>query len=178
MSDNPVHVVGGWSPTTTVAGLQLIVTVLLGGGGLYGVARGLALLWKMSNESRKQDSDAATTVRREMMEFNAALQARITALEDSGREERKRFDDEIAATRKEHAQEVISIRKGYETQIRELREELNGLRRQMAQWAQSSRSAQILGKTAPTSAMKQVEDAGLGDVLRGMYDIKGTGEDD
>jgi len=173
--DTAVNV--GWTWGATVSVVQTIIIATLGGGGLWGMFRGIALLWKMSNESKKLESDAAAAVRREMMEFNAQLQKRIEDLEKAGREERKRWDDEMAAIRKMHAEEVIQVRNGYENEIRGLRDEISGLRRQMAQWSQTSEAAVSLSRTAPTSALKRAGDAGIGDLLRKAYEVAGVGED-
>jgi len=167
----------GWTWTATIQLVSLIFGTGIGGGLLWTTAKGVSLLWQKSIDARKMDNDAAAAVRREMMEFNAQLQKRIEDLEKAGREERKRWDDEMAGLRKLHAEEVIQVRNGYEGEIRALREEISGLRRQMAQWSQTSEAAISLSKTAPTSAIKRAGDAGIGDLLRKAYEVPGVGED-
>jgi hypothetical protein len=120
MADNPVHVVAGWSATTTVAAMQFIATVLLGGGGLYGIARAIALLWKMNTESKKQDSEAAAAVRKEMMDISDRQQARIDALEKDATEERKR-----------HGEEMMALRRHYEGELAQLRRQVAALTHQL-----------------------------------------------
>lgn len=109
MADIPVPVTTGWSPTTTVAAVQLIATVLLGGGGVYGIARGIALLWKMANDRAKQDNDAAAAVRREMMELNDRQQKRIDDLERQAGDERKRHADEMSALRHYYEGKLVAL---------------------------------------------------------------------
>lgn len=172
----PIKAVGvsanGW--ITAIVG---VIASIIGTGGVYGIFKGLALLHEQRNARAKLDNEAASIVRKEMMEFNAALQKRVDDLEKAGREERKRWDDEMAAIRRGHAEEVISVRNGYEEEIRSLRLEIEGLRRQMAQWATSSQAAVELSKTAPTATRKRLDNSGMGEILRGAFDVPGVGEE-
>lgn len=167
----------GWTWSATVQVIQLAVGAPIGGGILWMGSKAIALQIDKKNETKKQDSEAASALRGEMMEFNAALQKRIEGLEQTGRDDRKRFDEELASTRRMHSEEVINIRNGYENEIRGLREEIAGLRRQMGQWQNTSVTAQRLSKHAPTSAIKMAEDTAIGDLLRSAYELPSVGED-
>jgi hypothetical protein len=172
-----VPVSPGWSPTTTFSAINTILTLVIGGGGLYGVARAIALLWKMSNDRAKQDNDAAATVRKEMLDLTDRLQSRVDTLEKNGTEERTRHAAEVEKIRKDHAEEMLGVRRHYESEIKSLREEIKGLHSQMIQMQRSSGAAMELGKRAPTTARKQISDSDIDKVLQEAYKIKGTGED-
>lgn len=178
-----VPVSPSWSPTTTISAIQAIVTVLLGGGGLYGIARGVALLWRIANDRAKQDNDAAAAVRKEMMEISDRQQKRIDDLERTGREERKHFDEEMASLRKAHAEEMARLRlthaeemamqrRIHEDEMRKLRDEVLGIHRQTVARDQAAGRATVVGagKSAverareqfgePLQALKGLDDAG------------------
>jgi hypothetical protein len=151
-----VPVSPGWSPTTTISAIQAIITVLLGGGGLYGIARGVALLWRIANDRAKQDNDAAAAVRKEMMEISDRQQKRIDDLEKSGREERAHFDREMAELRKAHAEEMARLRLAHseemalqrrihEDEMRKLRDEVIGINRQAIARDQSAGRPTVVG---------------------------------
>lgn len=167
----------GVSANGYITAIVGVIVSFMGAGGLYGIFKGLAFMAEQKNNRAKIDNDAATVVRREMMEFNEKLQTRIDKLEETGRDDRKRFDEEMANVRRLHAEEVIAVRKGYEGEIRDLREEIVGLRRQMAQWQSTSGTAQSLSERAPTAAMKRVDASGMGGILREAFDVPGVGED-
>lgn len=172
----PIKAVGV-SANGYITAIVGIVVSFMGAGGLYGIFKGLAFMAEQKNNRAKIDNDAAMVVRREMMEFNEKLQLRIDKLEETGRDDRKRFDEEMANVRRLHAEEVIAVRKGYEGEIRDLREEIVGLRRQMAQWQQTSQVATSLSERAPTAAMRRVDASGMGDILRDAFEVPGVGQD-
>jgi len=166
VTQSPPKIDPGWTWSATVGVIQLIVGAPIGGGFLWIGSKAIALQIDKKNETKKQEIDAAAALRGEMMEFNAALQKRVEGLEQTGRDDRKRFDDELSTTRRQHAEEVINIRNGYETEIRALRDEITALRRQMIQWQQASGRAMPLG---PNANSRSVED--MGEVLRDAFPV-------
>ncbi len=152
----------GWTWTATIGAIQ---TVVLSGGFatlVWGMFKGISLLWQRNNESKKLDVDAAMALRKEMAEITERQQVRIDGLEAAGREDRKRFDDEMAALRKAHAAEVAEMRGRYESEIRSLRDEIAGYHRQLIQWQQTS------GRAVPLARPKADAEA-VGDLLRSTF---------
>ncbi len=172
----PVSV--GWTPTATIGVVQTFAIVIFGGGGLYGLARAVALLWRMWNESKKLDSDGAAAVRKEMMDLNERQTQLIVKLEDDLRDERRRCDDETTELRKSHASEMAQLRKSHVEEMRMLHERIEGLHRQMVQMQRTTGQVIRQGANSPTTNSRIPSDSsGIGEVLRQTYDIPGTGDE-
>lgn len=161
----------GWTYSATIGAVQTVLIAVLGGGGVWGIFRGIGLLWKQSNETKKLDNDAAISLRKEMAEITERQQKRIDGLEDAGREDRKRFDDEMTALRKSHAAEVAELRGRYEVEIRGLRDEIAGYHRQLIAWQQASGKAVSLPPLVKPSA--DVSD--IGEVLNSAFPVRDVG---
>ena len=166
---DPTPVAVGWTATATIQTIQTIIVALVGGGGLYGIARAIALLWRMANDRARQDNEAAQAVRREMMEMNDKLQKRVDDLERIAREERRLHSEEMDLLRKNHAEETLAIRSHYEKEIRAMRDEIGGLHRQMLQMQETSQAAIVLGPKAPTASGRKADEIGIGGTLRRAY---------
>ena len=148
----PVQPVG-FSWTAIIGVIQTLVVAALGGGGLWGLFRGIGLLLRILNERSKQDDEKDAALRREMAEQNDRLLARISKLETDISEERRRCDEEIAALRRTHADEV-----------RDMRAQIDGLQRVIVQ-LQISTGA-VLNLPA-TGAIKAAETLDRLDKLQG-----------
>jgi len=179
---SPIPVTPGWGPTTWVNIALTLLVAVLGSGGLWGIFRGVALLWKMNNESKKQDNDAAAGVRREMMEISERQQKRIDELEKSGREERGHFDRELAEIRKAHAEEMAairlahaaemaSLREKHAEEMRALRDEVIGAHRNLIQAQQSSGKAVRISKSVPGQSNPELDA-----LIDRMGDLPNAGE--
>jgi len=166
----------GWSPTTTVNALGVVLQALFGGGVLYGIARAVALLWRLANERSKQDNDAAAAVRKEMMEISDRQQKRIDDLEKAGREERAHFDKEMSELRKAHAEEMARLRlthaeemamqrRIHEDEMRKLRDEVLGIHRQTVARDQAAGRPTVIG--AGKSAIERATET-FGPALRSL----------
>lgn len=167
----------GMSSAAWVGVVQTIITAVFGSGVIYGMARGLALLWKMWNESKKLDADGAAAVRKEMMDLNDRQNQRISLLEKDLRDERKRCDDETDAIRKAHGEEMASLRKLHADEIRELHTRIEGLHRQMVQMQKYQTPESARTMNAPTTTARMGSDTqGIGEVLKQTYGIPGVGE--
>ena len=165
----------GWTYSATVQVIQVIVTLLLGSGGLYGIARGVALLWRMNNETKKQDTDAAAAVRREMMDLNDRQNRRIDTLEQALRDERKRCDEETDALRKAHISEMGQLRQLHAEEVRDLHVRMEGLHAQMVTMQQATGRAIQLGANAPKAAAR-IPDPDTGANLRQAFGGPETGD--
>lgn len=148
MPVDAVPVNPGWSWTATLTVIQTVVIAVLGGGGLWGVFRGIALLWRMNNESKKQEADIAAALRKEMAEITERQQKRIDALEIAATEERKR-----------HVEEMSAMRIHYEGEISNLRGQITRLTHQLFTMQQDS------GKAVKMTT------ADVGDTLRSAFPV-------
>lgn len=113
-----VPVAPGWTPTATVSAINGLITVVLGGGGLWGLFRAIALLWRIYNQRAEQDALKDAAFRKELAEQNDRLTARIEKLEGEVSAERRRCDEEVLALRRQHAEEVQGLRQQVEAMQR------------------------------------------------------------
>lgn len=174
MPSVPVDV--GWTPGALVSLVQTVATVLIGGGGLYGIARAVAILWKMANERAKQDDDRDKDIRREMADFSKLMQARVEKLEVDLREERKRCDEELAEVRKLHAEEMANQRRAAEDGMRVLRDEISGLHKQMIQMQRSTAATRIMPTMPEPPQPTSLDSDAIGQALRDTFRLPGVGE--
>lgn len=162
----------GWTWTATVAAVQTVIYTLFGAGGLYGIARGVALLWKMANERAKQDDDRDAGIRREMAELSDRQTKRIDKLEADLRDERKRCDEEMMAQRRLHIEEIATLKREHTDEMAVMKAEFEGYMRQVLQMQRSGPATNAPKTVARFSGFS----TDIGAALEQAYKLPGVGE--
>lgn len=153
---SPVQVDSGWTPTTTMILLAIIV----------GVVSLLTLYIKMKPSLDTLANERDASLRKDLM-------TRISALETAMSEKSRDHSDAVAAIKREHAEEIDRVRtemreqhRACEDENRALRDQIAGLQRMMIAWQVSSGQAAPLSLTPQTRAMV--------DKLVEAFDLDGT----